>query len=486
VLREVILGRLAADPGLEPRDILVMCPDIETFAPLISASFGLGADASHPAHRLRVRLADRALRQLNPLFGVVAHLLGLADARVTAAQVLDLAALPPVRQRFRFDDDDLDRLRELVVESGVRWGLDPAHRSRFRVPVRSNTWVAGLDRILLGVAMSEQEPYWLGTALPLDDLDSSDVDLAGRLAELADRLDAVLGTFTGEQPLAAWLQALGSAAGSLTEVTEADAWQQVQLETELAELEHEAASGRTLTLTDVRSLVERRLRGSPTQANFRTGDLTMCTLVPMRSVPHRVICVLGLDDGAFPRGASMDGDDVLGRVPCVGERDPRGEDRQLLLDAVMAATESLVLLYSGADERTNAPRPPAVPLDELLDAVGPEVLVRHPLQPFDARNFAAEAPFSFDRIALAGALAAAGERADEPPFLPAPLAPLTRVSLILPPATSPLLTRELFYTAITRARTGLRVVGTEDAVRAAVTRPIARASGLRESLGQLE
>ncbi|WP_250031215.1 exodeoxyribonuclease V subunit gamma [Paractinoplanes maris] len=422
VLRETILALLQADPTLEPRDILVMCPDIESFAPLISASFGLGADAAHPAHRLRVRLADRALRRLNPLLGFVADLLDLAGARVTAAQVLDLAATPPVRRRFRFDDDDLDRLRELVVEAGVRWGFDPGHRSRFLVTARSNTWVAGLDRILLGAAMSEEEPCWLGTALPLDDVDSSDVDLAGRLAELIDRLGAALGRLTGEQSLRAWLDAIGRAVDGLTAVTEADAWQRTQLDSILAELTAPAE----LTLADVRSLLGGHLRGSPTRASFRTGDLTMCTLVPMRSVPHRVICVLGLDDGVFPRGAGLDGDDVLGRVPCVGERDPRGEDRQLLLDAVMSATDTLVLLYSGADERTNAPRPPSVPLDELLDALGPardQVLTRHPLQPFDARNFTAGDPFSFDRIALAGAQAATRDRAAEPPFLAAPLAP---------------------------------------------------------------
>ncbi|MBL7255802.1 exodeoxyribonuclease V subunit gamma [Paractinoplanes lichenicola] len=432
VLREIILGLLSADPTLEPRDILVMCPDIESFAPLISASFGLGAEAAHPAHKLRVRLADRALRQLNPLFGVIAHLLELADARVTAAQVLDLAATAPVRRRFRFDDDDLDRLRELVVESGVRWGFDSEHRQRFQVTARSNTWAAGLDRILLGAAMSEEEPNWLGTALPLDDMDSSDVDLAGRLAELVDRLGAILTGFSGERSLDEWLRAIAAAVDEFTAVSDADAWQRIQLDAELAEIGDSAAP---LCLADVRSLLGGRLRGSPTRANFRTGDLTMCTMVPMRSVPHRVICVLGLDDGVFPRGAGLDGDDVLGRVPYVGERDPRGEDRQLLLDAVMAATDALVLVYSGADERTNAPRPPSVPLDEVLDALDRTgrtrdgrsmrefVLTRHPLQPFDARNFRADTPFSFDPTALAGAVAAAGERTDQPPFLSAPLPP---------------------------------------------------------------
>jgi exodeoxyribonuclease V gamma subunit len=339
---------------------------------------------------------------------------------VTAAQVLDLAAMPGVRRRFRFDDDDLDRLRELVTESGIRWGFDPEHRSRFLVTARSNTWAAGLDRILLGVAMSEEEPHWLGTALPLDDMDSGDVDLAGRLAELVDRLAAALTSFTGERPVGDWLVAIGSAIDSLTAVPDAEAGQRTQLDRELADIAAAADVQTDVTglgLADVRSLLAGRLQGSPTRANFRTGDLTVCTMVPMRSVPHRVICVLGLDDGVFPRGIGVDGDDVLARDPCVGERDPRGEDRQLLLDAVMAATGTLVLLYSGADERTNSPRPPAVPLDEILDALDrlgadrARVLTRHPLQPFDARNFTG-APFSFDQVASPSAGAGV---ADLPP-----------------------------------------------------------------------
>ncbi|GEL17557.1 exodeoxyribonuclease V subunit gamma [Pseudonocardia asaccharolytica] len=444
VLREVVLGLLAADPTLQPRDVLVMCPDVEIFAPLISASFGLVSAEGHPGHRLAVRLADRALGQVNPLLGTMASLLELADARVTASQLLDLAASAPVRRRFRITDDELDRLRDLVARSGVRWGLDGAHRRPFRLEgFGQNTWSAGLDRMLLGVAMAEDEQCWLGTALPLDDIDSSDVDLVGRLAELVDRLGAVLAGLNGERPLTAWSAALGDGLDALTVTTPADAWQSAQARAELAGMVRAAgphAGTVPLTLADVRGLLADQLRGRPTRANFRTGTLTVATLVPMRSVPHRVVCLLGLDDGEFPRTGAADGDDVLARDPRVGERDPRSEDRQLLLDAIGAATEHLVVLYSGADARTNAPRPPAVPLGELLDtldatacaasggAVRQQVVVRHPLQPFDSRNFTPAAlgvpgPFSFDAAALAGARAAAGGRSEPAPFLAAPLAP---------------------------------------------------------------
>jgi exodeoxyribonuclease V gamma subunit len=443
VLREVVVGLLAADPSLEPRDVLVMCPDVEDFAPIIAATFSLGAedDAEHPAAKLRVRLADRALRQTNPLLAVLAQLLELGTARITASQVLDLAASPAVRQRFGFDDDQVERLRSWVVRAGVRWGLHGDHRATWLLgDLEQGTWRDGLDRLLLGAAM-EGGLSVFGDVVPLDDVDSADIDLAGRLAELLDRLDAAQSFMSGSHNPQEWMSRLEAAVLTLAAATPATAWQDIQLHAELADIAEAAAGSQVLlALADVRALLDGTLSGRPTRASFRTGTLTVCTLVPMRSVPHRVICLLGLDDGLFPRQSTHDGDDVLARDPWVGERDPRSEDRQLLLDAICAAEEHLVITYCGADERTGASVPPAVPLGELLDAldrtatapagarVRDVITTRHPLQPFDPRNFTPGAlrttgPFSFDRLAHAGALAAAGARTEPGSFLNGPLPP---------------------------------------------------------------
>jgi exodeoxyribonuclease V gamma subunit len=174
----------------------------------------------------------------------------------------------------------------------------------------------------------------------------------------------------------------------------------------------------------MRALIADRIEGRPTRANFRTGHMTICTLVPMRSVPHRVVCLLGLDDGAFPRKAPRDGDDVTLDDPHVGDRDPRTEDRQQLLDALLAAQDKLIITYTGRDERTNAERPPAVPVGELLDAIertagtaGGRAVIHHPLQPFDPRNFRGPRPWSFDPVTLRGAQELTHERPAPPPFL---------------------------------------------------------------------
>jgi exodeoxyribonuclease V gamma subunit len=491
VLREVILHLLADDPTLEPRDVIVMCPDIETFAPLIQATFGSietpeDDDASVPPDDirrvdLRVRLADRSLRQTNPVLGVVAHLLDLAEQRLTASQMLDLAGSEPVRRRFRFDDDEIARIRDWIVESGIRWGLDSAHRAEYKLEgVPAGTWRTGLRRVLLGVAMAEQHGRLYESVLPVDDVESGAIDLAGRFAELVDRVGAALEDLRGGKTVQEWAEAIGGAAEALTATTERDSWQQGELRTMLAEIVSEAGDGAgriSIGLPEVRALLRHRLAGRPTRANFRTGHLTVCTLVPMRSVPHRVVCLLGLDDGAFPRKSPRDGDDLLLESPHVGDRDPRAEDRQMLLDALLAAEDRLIVVYSGNDERTNARLPPAVPVGELLDAIDrtarseddsvrDRVLVHHPLQPFDPDNFTPGKlvpgdSWGFDRTALDGAIALSGPRADPEPFLtgalPAVLTPRLTLDELVAFAERPV-------RAFMRQRLGISGGGYDDEV----------------------
>jgi exodeoxyribonuclease V gamma subunit len=471
VLREAILHRLADDPTLEPRDVIVMCPDIESFAPLIEAAFGGSADAAPAGEAgdriagdpptLRVRLADRSLRRTTPILAVIARLLELASSRVTASEVLDLADAAPVRARFGFDDDDLAQVRDWVAGARIHWGLDAEARAAYKLTeIDAGTWATGLRRLMLGVAMDADAGAAFGGVLPAAAIQSSQIELAGRFSEFVDRLDAALRSLRGPQPLAGWAAALTGAADGLAAMPPHESWQRRQLDAILAELVEEqrrgpaqgteaggqpaASIGAQLYLAELRELLGHRLEGRPTRANFRSGHLTFCTLVPMRSVPHRLVCLLGLDDGAFPRQTPRDGDNLLLDDRRPGDRDPRTEDRQLLLDALLAAEEALIITYSGNDERTNAPLPPAVPVGELLDAIDATariagdgerharelVVVRHPLQPFDPRNFtargseparAAGGPWSFDRAALAGAHALIAPRQEPPAFLPAPL-----------------------------------------------------------------
>ncbi|MEV5650739.1 exodeoxyribonuclease V subunit gamma [Nocardia sp. NPDC052254] len=440
VLRDVLLGLFQRDPALQPRDVIVLCPDPEGFAPLVRAAFGHGPAASDdpdpdPAHGLRVRPAERRAGSVNSVLGVLDDLLGLAEGRIGVTQVLDLAATEPVRHRCGFDDDDIERLREWAAETGARWGIGQRQRQAFGLAdFGQNTLNAAVDRILLGVAAGESGADWLDLALPLEDVDSGDVALAGRFAEFVDRLAVCVrdlgGPTTAEpagtpRPAQQWSQILHRALDLLTELPAATAWQGVQARREVAAV-FEHAGQTELRLPDVATALRARTRARAARSNYRTGELTVCGLAPMRAVPHRVVVLLGLDDEVFPRTGGIDGDDVTAREPLVGERDTRSEDRGLLLDAVMAARERLVVLHTGADPVTGVVRPPVTPLAELIDVVRAhrgieDVVRRHPLQAYDRANFDAVDPFGFDTLALAAAQAAARPAQPAPPWLSAAL-----------------------------------------------------------------
>lgn len=447
-LRDRLLHLFSADPTLQPRDVIIMCPDVETFAPLIRGAFGQSG-LDHPAAALRVRLADRGLRHLNPVLDVVATVVELGVGRVTAGEVVDLLALDPVRRRFEMSDDDLDWVREWLSRSGIRWGIDNTQRARFQLSgFAQGTFAAGLDRIVLGVLAEEDDGQWLGTALPLEGVESTQIDLVGRLVEFVERLGATLARLAESAPATDWAATLLAIIDDLTAADPGDEWQQAQAARLITEALAPAGDrtvgddrtgdvidGQVLRLSDIRDVVAMMIAGRPSRANFRTGELTVCTLVPMRSVPHRVVVLLGIDTDAFPRALRVDGDDVLGRVPLLGERNPRAEDRQLFLDALRATQENLLVFYTGADPVSGARVPPAVVVSELADTVATlrgvdpsEVICRHTLHGFDERNFTdaafpgVDGPFSFDHGLLDGA------RALREPTQPVPRIAQTRLT----------------------------------------------------------
>ncbi|WP_337059986.1 exodeoxyribonuclease V subunit gamma [Kineococcus sp. G2] len=436
VLREAVLGLLDADPGLQPRDVLVVCPDVDAYAPVVSAVF---ATDSHPGAALRVAVAGSSPLRANPVLALAARLLELATGRVTATEVLDLAAAEPVRERFGFDDEELEQLRDWAVQAGVHWGLGPEHRRAWRLEeVRQGSWRAGLDRVLAGVALGGDLLPAAGPedpVVPLADVESSRVDLAGRLAELLDRLGAAVERLSGPQPVERWCDALLESALDLGAAPADAAWWESQLRAELGRVRERAARAGAGAVgpADAAALLTARFEARGVRVPFRTGAMTVCAPGALPAVPHRVVCLLGLDDDVFPRAGATDGDDPLARAPHVGDPDPRGDDRQAFLDAVLAAGDHLLVTYAGRDVRTGAALPPSVPVGELLDAldvlaapgtgrVRDRVLVQHPLQPTDARNFTPGAlgrdgAFSFDTTAHAGATAAAAPARPPAPFL---------------------------------------------------------------------
>lgn len=474
VLRDAITGLLAADPTLEPRDVVIGCADLAAATPLVTAAFSLPDTlrGRHPACDFRVQVADRTAAQVNPLIGVLRRVLTLSTSRAETADLLDLCAQPSVAQRFGIRADDIERLAELVDRAGIRWGLGLKHRERFglgRFP--HNTWFAGLQRLLLGIAVSEDGLPTVGTTLPVDDVDSSDVVLIGALCELIGRLSRLSAEFDQPATLAGWAERLRRALDLLTLTTGDDAWQRTHAWLGLGALAERGGEGTLLTLAEAERAVLDEFTQTPARPSFGNGSLTVCSLNSLRHVPHRVVCLLGLDDGVFPRRPERDGDDLLLRDPRPGEPDPPGADRQALLDAVLAAQQHLIVTYQGRNAATNEPVHPPAALADFLDALDEtarsatggllrdQLVTQHKLQPFDPWYFTG-VPRSFDELGLRGARALTEplpgpSASDEIPALPPP-AEVTLDELIA------FLTHPARY--FLRTRTGLWV-GERDVAR---------------------
>lgn len=421
VLREVLAELYRDDASLEPRHIAVLTPDVDSYGPLLDAAFApQPGGVGHPAQQFRLRRADRTAAQANPLVTLLLTLLRLPDSRFEAATVLEFCAHEAVATRFGFSPDDRERLAELVKASGIRWGLSAAHRAEFGLPnLAHNTWQAGLQRMLLGVTLSEEHLVSAGTVLPMDDIDSSDVALVGALTELIGRLTRWTTTLATAATLSDWVQRCRDGLDSLTLLTAAQEWQRGELFAELARLsDAEAGSGVLVTRQAVINAVERAFTTSPARGAFGNGSTIVAGLDSLRSVPHRVVILLGWDAERYPHSRRRHGDDLLGDQAPVGTPSAALADRQALLDAVHAAGDKLIVICRGRSEATNQDVPPATPIAELIDALnltavtadgvpaGTAVSRQHPLQPFAPEHFAPDGDVrSVDPLAYAAARA---------------------------------------------------------------------------------
>ena len=428
-LRDELLRRFAADPTLEPRHVLVMTPDVATHAPLLAAVFARHGDG---VPQLPLHIADLGLRAQNPVADALAQLLGLADERVTASRLLEVIASAPVRRRFALREDDVAELRAMVVGSGIRWAWDAADRERHGQPaIDQNTVRFGLERLALGVLMHDlggldvvpgPAGSDLAPAVPFDVAGRDGVERFGRLADLFDRLRAVRGRVIEPATSAGWRARLTELIDDFTEVEGESAWLRVEVEEALAELfPDDLGEGLPLDRSAVAATLagafDRPLRGD----RPITGAITVCALEPMRSVPFRVIAILGLDDGAFPRpGRTPAWDPFAARKH--GEYDRRTIDRHLFLEAVLCARDALLLFGTGFEPSRGAPAPMSVVVSELVEVIAagtgeaPKARrVDHPLQPWSEKAFAAgegaAAPrLPFDAVWVDAAVAIRGPR----------------------------------------------------------------------------
>jgi exodeoxyribonuclease V gamma subunit len=440
VLHDQLLALFDQDQSLEPRDVVVMSPSIDAYAPFIDAVFGGAAD-NQP--RIPYRIADRAVRATDDVVAAFLMLLTTLRDRLRASEVLDLLGLEPIRDRFGFVPDDLDVLRNWIKESGIRWGVDAAHREQAEQPaLAQNTWRFGLDRLLLGYAMPGEGRRLYAGVLPYDDVEGTGADVLGRFVDFCEALFRFHRSFQAPRTLDAWRDDLAQLLSTMVASTNHTAYQHRQILAALDDLADQARAGQFHDPVDA-DTVQMQLaaaleRGAPGRG-FLTGGVTFCALVPMRSIPFRVICLLGMNDADFPRVRRPLGFDFIAQRPRPGDRSARDDDRYLFLEALLSARERLIITYVGQSIRDNSDIPPSVVVSELLDVieesfvippldgqrrdgntVRPLVVTRHPLQPFSPHYFGARKDqrlFSYARHYCEGARALRGQRGTVPPFV---------------------------------------------------------------------
>ena len=424
VIRDHLLHLLDTDgmePALEPRDIVVLTPDVERFAPIVESVFAGDPDNGLPA--IPVQVADRSLGAENPIAIAGLALIDLLDGRFRISDVLALAALPVVSARFGLTADDVDRISTLLVEANARWGLDAESHVEAGVPVLGAfTLGDALDRLMVGALTGSGGPeLGIGDVAASKNALFDDLSALGSAMALLATLRAVERDLTQSLPPAEWAERFLLALHDIAEV-EPDRgflWRSVDhvitQVTKSASLVRSATGDVPVDPAEMVALIGSRLSAGAGRPRFDSGRVTLSSLTALRGVPHRVVCLIGLDLDTEPSGFGSP-DDLVAASPCVGDRDARSEYRSQILDAVMAASERLVISSTGFDLRSRAEVAPAVALSELIDTIG-ELIgdefspIDHPRQAwsepaFERRPTIGDHPWSHD----AGAAAAAEAR----------------------------------------------------------------------------
>ena len=421
ILKDRLLELLAHDPTLQPRDIAVLTPNIEPYAPYIEAVFG--QESGRP---LPYSVADVKLSRRRPLLHAAEQTLAIFESRFEADKILGLLDTEPVLQRFGLTREDLPLLHDTIEHLNIRWGWDETMRGGAD-PLF--TWQQGLDRIILGWMLPDNGELWQNHA-PWH-TDPAAIPLLARLAAFLRRLARWRQTWQTPATVAVWTQRItdmlqdlfvqdNQARQDMQQLAQALArWRQ---ETELARF------GGELDCSVINRHLSRYL-GSRSEAGFLRGGITFCSMVPMRSLPFQTLCLLGLNDGQFPRNTRAAAFDLIARHPKKGDRARRDDDRYLFLESLISAREHLYLSYVGRSIRTNEALAPSALLNELVDCIADMTgkstaelyagqIEQHPLQAFSTRYFDGGS-LSSSRQDYADALNRPSET--RPPFYTRPL-----------------------------------------------------------------
>lgn len=412
VLHDQLLDLLAtptADRPLRPRDVVVMVPDINRFAPAIRAVFGQYAD--HDPRHIPFDITDLSARGSNPLLAALQWVTRLNESRCTLSELCALFEVPAIAARFEVDPQDVPRLATWMQGAGIRWGLNRAQRSALGLDAAGDMHTAlfGLNRMLMGYAVGMRSAgagQVFRDIEPYGEIGGLDAELVGALASLVESLVRWLQWGCAPTHPAGWAERFRALLADLIKPTgDADRASLDALEFALAQWTDDCAAAAFDTDVPLSVAADAWLDGldAPLLARrFRGRGITFCTLVPMRAIPFEVVCLLGMNDGDYPRRSHRPDFDLIAlpsqRRP--GDRARRDDDRQMMLEALLSARRVLYVSWSGRSVRDDTHQPPSVLVSQLRhylaagwspDAVAART-IEHPLQAFSRRYFEAGAP----------------------------------------------------------------------------------------------
>ena len=397
ILKDQLLVLLAQHPDWQPHDIAILTPHIEPYTPYIEAIFG-----KHSPHPLPYTLSDTQIAHRQPLLDALAQTLALMDSRFEADKLIALLDNELILATHQLTRDDLPLIHDTIAQLNIRWGSDAAQRSQHSSqPDAQYTWQQGLERLILGFMLPEnpQNPIWHNIA-PHSSNPSHQAPLS-RFAALVHTLIQHQNQWQTPASIPQWNERIHNLINDLiTPQSDDDHQAHQQLEAALAQWQNEAQTARyTQTINQTIAIQHlNRYLASQNDAGFLRGGITICSMVPMRSLPFKVICLLGLNDGDYPRNTKAAPYDLIAQHPQKGDRARRDDDRYLFLEAILSAREVLYLSYIGKDIRTDEERAPSTLIGELIDTIAAlsqipssqlaqHWITQHPLQPFSPKYY---------------------------------------------------------------------------------------------------
>lgn len=417
VLKDQVLHVLENNTTLELRDIVVMAPDIQQYAPFISGVFD---DIQHA-------IADRSLRSSNSSFDAFLRFMRLTQSRFGWQEVMDLLSQAEVYRCFGLSETDVELISHWVAETQIRWAQSAAHKKQLGLPESpENTWLAGLERLFMGYAVGTDDDFFCGV-LPYTEIEGSSALALGGFSDFVQLLFVASSKLSKSYTLAQWAKTLLKYADLLfpsenieDAVQLAEKQQINEIIQRLAELAQ--VHDQTIPLAVILAWLEERVEESKSANGFLRGQLTFCSMLPMRSIPFKVIALLGMNEGEFPHIDHHLTFDLLGKDFQPGDRSRRADDRYQFLEVLLSARQQVIITYIGQSISENEEIPASVVIHELLDIMQAhyhlnDLVTKHPLQSFSQNYFKGDSQlFSYSKVNFATALAIRDQHPENKPW----------------------------------------------------------------------